>query len=630
MDCRSFRRSATILVLFCVCFFFRPASGHAIGGIINTKHNLSVSGPGPIKSLTETRICVFCHTPHNASPGTPLWSKEIQAQTYSVYTSTTLKTPQPLPQPFGPTKLCLSCHDGTIALGAVVGGTNLGISSPLPSTSPSYFGLDLSTHHPVAFSYYSSLPNTELATTPPSNLDFGGADAEIHCNTCHDPHDDKYGNFLAMDNSYSALCTACHQMTNWSLSGHATLVQGCEVCHTPHFAVAVPLLSYTSSDYCLTCHSSGVPTTPTPAPHGEPTASQLSPDARHAVSACLPVCHSMPSDSSAPSLSGGESLAVINPYRAVPAAPLRGGIRADIKGQIKKFSSHRELPGAAGIDYRGLKGAARATIRNVRCVDCHNPHATNRRKATAPFASGMLDGVSGVDRNGTDIDSVSYEYEVCFKCHSDYTNDVQYIPRVINMTNLRLAFNPTNPSYHPVIGMGRNVMIPSIPSPLDTNLKATDMIYCTDCHGDDAGGSKGPHGSSYPPILRERCETADGTPETYQNYALCYRCHNRTSILSDVSFRKKIARTTASGGGHSGHLATGAPCTACHDPHGVNITAPSVPQGTGSHTHLINFDTRIVLPLGGSTSPVFTDQGRFRGSCTLVCHGKTHNNLSYP
>ena len=65
------------------------------------------------------------------------------------------------------------------------------------------------------------------------------------------------------------------------------------------------------------------------------------------------------------------------------------------------------------------------------------------------------------------------------------------------------------------------------------------MIYCTTCHADDEGGSRGPHGSSFAPILKQRYETADNTPESYDNYALCYQCHDRTSILRDASFRKK-------------------------------------------------------------------------------------------
>ncbi|VAX19401.1 Cytochrome c family protein, partial [hydrothermal vent metagenome] len=38
-----------------------------INDVRNTKHNLSVSGPGTVKASTETRVCVFCHTPHQAN-----------------------------------------------------------------------------------------------------------------------------------------------------------------------------------------------------------------------------------------------------------------------------------------------------------------------------------------------------------------------------------------------------------------------------------------------------------------------------------------------------------------------------------------------------------------------------------
>ena len=87
------------------------AAAQTPADIVNTKHNLSVSGPGPIRALTETRICIFCHTPHNATPLSPLWNKDIEAQIYNVYASPTLRA-GPLPQPSGPTKLCLTCHDG--------------------------------------------------------------------------------------------------------------------------------------------------------------------------------------------------------------------------------------------------------------------------------------------------------------------------------------------------------------------------------------------------------------------------------------------------------------------------------------------------------------------------------------
>jgi hypothetical protein len=235
--------------------------------------------------------------------------------------------------------------------------------------------------------------------------------------------------------------------------------------------------------------------------------------------------------------------------------------------------------------------------------------------------------VRGIDRNGGIVASVMYEYEVCFKCHADNSPDRSFVPRVLASTNTRLAFAVENPSYHPVIGTAKNLNVPSIPSSFEPTMSVSQQIDCTSCHADDEGGSRGPHGSSFRPILKERYETADNTPETFDNYALCYRCHDRASILRDDSFRRKTLGTTRSGGGHSGHLAAGIPCSACHAPHGVNDTGTA---GTGSHTHLINFDARIVLPKSAGTVPLFNDTGTFSGSCTLVCHGVAHDNTAYP
>jgi predicted CXXCH cytochrome family protein len=593
------------------------AAGPTVADIATTKHNLSSSGPGSIRALTETRICVFCHTPHNAAPLSPLWNKELEPQAYTVYASPSLRA-GPLPPPSGPTKLCLSCHDGTIAMGAVLnpaGGIATAGAGALPPGSLADFGLDLSGHHPVSFPYHTALPNAELAPSPPPDLVFGGAD-EVHCSTCHDPHNDTNGKFLTKDNRYSGLCVTCHQMTGWAGSAHATSTAsvvnilprppktwptwtrlndwGCEVCHTPHFApTAEQLLNFT-----------GAPPSP--------------------FSCTTTGCHSSQPGQPHP-LTGAGGVG-----RATPGALSSSG-RADVGTQVRKVSAHHEEPDMIPTAKRVAGGAARSGVRGVGCADCHNPHLVNGSRAEAPYVSGMLQGVSGVDRRGAEVRPVTYEYEVCFKCHSDNTPDIDYVPRVLSVTNTRLAFDPTNPSYHPVVDIGKELNVPSIPSSYQPSMSPSASIYCTSCHADDEGGSRGPHGSSFAPILKERYETTDNTPETYDNYALCYRCHDRSSILRDDSFRKKTVGAKGSGGGHSGHLAAGAPCSACHDPHGVYDSGATA---TGSHTHLINFDTRFVRGQTGpgQAVPTFNDSGVFSGSCTLVCHGVPHDALSssYP
>ncbi|MBI5633333.1 MAG: cytochrome c3 family protein [Nitrospirae bacterium] len=612
-------RTIRVISITALCLLLLPVGlpeRATAANILSTKHNLSVSGPGTIKAATETRICVFCHTPHNHDPNkrnTPLWNRDITAQTYTLQPQGTMKhTPG---QPTGTTRLCLTCHDGTLAIGTVL-NPSVGITMQGGGISGfSNFGIDLSGHHPVSFSYSSALPNAELASPQPANLLFGNGD-EVHCTTCHDPHDNTNGQFLVMDNRSSALCITCHVINGWSSSGHATSAAvvpgippvlptggknapnwtsigewGCEICHTPHFAPGVSgLLNYTDpSTYCVTCHSP-VPAPPPPPLHGEAVRSS-------------------------------------GPARSSSAALYQ---MADIRSQVRKASGHHEQPGIPHAALHNRRGSSRDMIRHVTCADCHNPHVSTRDRATAPYASGMLKGVSGMDRNGMVVRAATYEYEVCFKCHGDHTTDFPVIPRVVVNTNKRQQFDSVNPSYHPVVSMGRSINVPSIPSPLEPSLRASNMIYCTDCHSDDAGGSKGPHGSSYAPILRERYETSDNTPESYENYALCYRCHNRTSILNDQSFQRKAAKTTATGGGHSGHLAKGIPCSACHDAHGVSIKGTPASSGTGDHTNLINFDARIVAPKPGSKVPFFTQTGMFAGNCTLSCHGRMHSNEAYP
>src|SRR5262249_52548917 len=68
-----------------------------------------------MKSTTMTEICIFCHTPHNANPAAPLWNQTLSSATYTPYTSSTMVATAGLPT--GSSKLCMSCHDGTVALG---------------------------------------------------------------------------------------------------------------------------------------------------------------------------------------------------------------------------------------------------------------------------------------------------------------------------------------------------------------------------------------------------------------------------------------------------------------------------------------------------------------------------------
>ena len=96
-----------------LCYMLIPVPGLAMDDVANSLHNLSSSGPGQIKSQTVDQICIFCHTPHSASPDAPMWNRRSGG--YTQYKSST--TDAAPGKPDGSSALCLSCHDGTIAPG---------------------------------------------------------------------------------------------------------------------------------------------------------------------------------------------------------------------------------------------------------------------------------------------------------------------------------------------------------------------------------------------------------------------------------------------------------------------------------------------------------------------------------
>jgi hypothetical protein len=108
-----------------------------------SKHNLSISSPGDVHATTESDICIFCHTPHNATGDGPLWNHQMSSAAYQPYTSSTLKAT--VGQPTGASRLCLSCHDGTVALGMVHSRSGgIAMNSPMMPAGPNNIGTDLS------------------------------------------------------------------------------------------------------------------------------------------------------------------------------------------------------------------------------------------------------------------------------------------------------------------------------------------------------------------------------------------------------------------------------------------------------------------------------------------------------
>jgi hypothetical protein len=206
-----------------VCFCGGIVLAGGSGSVVNTRHNLSVSGPGDIKATSETRVCIFCHASHRTSGDGPLWNHETtEADATRLYNRSTLEArPE---QPTGATKLCLSCHDGTIAVGAVKGLSRpiemrgVGAKGEIPGALKSNLGADLSGTHPVSIKYQqgASLASDHLRWPPfdPEGEVGPDADGYVQCTACHDPHDDSKSERYPFwrKRTFSEVCLTCHEM----------------------------------------------------------------------------------------------------------------------------------------------------------------------------------------------------------------------------------------------------------------------------------------------------------------------------------------------------------------------------------------------------------------------------------
>ncbi len=540
------------------------AAGSAPYSIVDSKHNLSISGPGEVRATTEGDICIFCHAPHSKTGQSPLWNHELSSASYTPYKSSTLKAT--VGQPTGSSKLCLSCHDGTVALGMVRSR-----STPIQMRTPSgllpigrgRMGTDLSGHHPISFTYDNTLVTTKGELRDPATLNQQvrlDHDKQMQCTSCHDPHRDQYGKFLVKDNKASALCLDCHAPSYWNNSAHAlsratwngsgrdpwphttgTTVadNACENCHTPHDAGIKPrlLIFDKPEDNCLVCHNGTV-------------------------------------------------------------------AAKNLTAEFNKASTHPVL--ATSSLHDEAEGFVFSGSRHASCMDCHNPHAVVGGDAKGTGLSGALAQVKGVSVNGAPLEVAAHEYEICFRCHAESgTRGTSKVLRQFSQPSTRVEFNPANASYHPVVAPSKS----SQSRTLVSTWSGVQQILCTDCHNNDQGpgakgaGPNGPHGSVYAPILERNLNQTDFQPESANAYALCYKCHSQGVLMADRLHSRHVREEQTS-------------CSTCHDAHGVQ-TQPN----------LINFNTLYVTPNAGRIA--YTDRGAGRSTCTLTCHGVSHDNKSY-
>lgn len=182
-----------------------------------TRHNLSSSGLYTVKAPPggESQICIFCHAPHNAdSAQAPLWNHAESTASSFQMASTANVSPNRVgswadPTPTGISKKCLSCHDGTVAVGALanagaipISGASGGSGAILASGDYGFVGTDLRGGHVISFKYddfWNGVPpavranynswNT-IITNDPKDRGMFDRNRKMQCHSCHDPHND--------------------------------------------------------------------------------------------------------------------------------------------------------------------------------------------------------------------------------------------------------------------------------------------------------------------------------------------------------------------------------------------------------------------------------------------------------
>lgn len=542
------------------------AQSQDFAGLTDSRHDLALYFRPALPGQDDAR-CVFCHAPRSQSLSPGAWNEDEPDHLFD-YPYDPSAEAVPAGKPDGSSLTCLGCHDGTIASGDLASTVHSAGAIKNTAQTGAAHG------HPVSIAYEpdSAFDGKNMVGRHdlPQRVKLDGS-GKVQCTTCHDPHDDTYENFLVMKDGNTALCVSCHRKPGWPSSSHNTAAarwnhRGADPW--PHTSS----LGTVAEHGCANCH------TPHAAGDGAYQLNFLQEEDN-----CL-ACHN-------------------------------GNVaETDIRAEFSKISRHPvELTTAVHRSDEPVD--IPPSDRHVECVDCHDPHSSPGQQGVRQFAVAV--GIPGIDANGVAKTEIVAEYEMCFRCHGDGPGRrAMPTPRVHDQSNVRLQFDTGNPSFHPVLAPGNSPDVPSLIAPRAEN----STIGCTDCHSNDAGsrsggrGPDGPHGSIYRSLLSRNYQTRDGTPESPSAYALCYSCHDRSSILGDESFAE-----------HRSHVSDNdAPCSACHDPHGISFT-----QGTpDANSHLINFDTSIVFP-NASSELRYEDRGNRTGACYLACHNSNHDGTSY-
>lgn len=607
------------------------AAGVSWAAVAGTRHNFGKFSPGEVKTAATTEICVFCHAPHNSSPSKPIWNRQDSGATYNIYESLTMTA---VPgQPTGSSKLCLSCHDGTIAVGSLLNLPGKDTGGTLPVTGPgitvegkigpastAYIGTDLRDDHPISFSYSQSYPfNTEIrpdTSFPPGvKLDANG---QMQCTSCHDPHGTNFQKFLVASMENGSLCASCHDKRYWdtmpALHRDSTATWN-GTGQNPWYE-DMGTLGWGDDNLqrqnCLACHKS----------HGGAAGKEL-------LRGTNPLTQAVED----------EEWTCLNCHNGNLAAKDINSVfsyisRHDVKGTYGLHIPSRQTSGEAVRESASNLG----TNRHAECADCHNAHALKAGNHSIGDVNGNIIGpnllggwgvkpapwgVAGsaaVTYTVVDFTTLlpgadNLEGYLCIKCHSYYAYGAvpPYVPSgnadgsLVKESDPTADFNTGNMSFHPVFAQGKN-QPPSAANPfwpvnglgLTNTYRYVDFpgigqrtgyynvthlsaITCSDCHGPSTSTDpQGAHGSNEKWILK-RNETGVGT---FKNF--CYNCHRR-DVYGDESYdgpNANFARVT-------------------HPVDGLGLSSPFYSPGVNTGNN-----------------------GNKFGILCLTCHGGSHDALN--
>lgn len=227
-------------VLICVLALGMFAAPAFASTIKDSKHDLSMDSDALILSDNHNELCVFCHTPHQASTSVtlaPLWNRTTDGnvsnlEVEDLYDSASL-SPASAPnadlllaiqQSDAP--LCLSCHDGSNMAGGIknlgnIAGpvTFVGGVSAIPEASRANIMNDsmLKDDHPIGMVYadvVTAKPTDFNAASPEGKIgtqELPLFDGRMWCASCHAVHGvADVPSFLRASNNQSDLCLQCH------------------------------------------------------------------------------------------------------------------------------------------------------------------------------------------------------------------------------------------------------------------------------------------------------------------------------------------------------------------------------------------------------------------------------------